>query len=103
VGESPCVYAGGSLNFCPLGLPSLGSYVNDGTMQVYGSTGSPTKTSPEKNAEDWSRDFGLRVAGPACSYPAHNGASGTPNDGSDDRTILFWMLQANLMNLRAWD
>ena len=68
---------------------------------MYASTDSSTETSPEKSAEYWSRDFGLPVTGPDCSYPAHNGASGTPNDGSDDRTILFWMLQANLKNLRA--
>ena len=72
-------------------------------MQVYASTDSCTEANPENSAEDWSRDFGLRVAAPARSDSTQNGASCTPNDGSDDRTILFWMLQSNLMNLGAWD
>ena len=85
------------------GLHSLRSYVYDRPMRMYGSTGSSPETSPEKSEEDWRRDFGLRVAAPDCSYSAQNCAGGAPNDGSHDRTIFFWMLQSNLMNLRPWD
>jgi hypothetical protein len=87
----------------PLRLHSLRSYVYDRPMRMYASTGSSTETSPEKSEEDWTRDFGLRVVARDCSYSAQNCAGGAPNDGSDDRTIFFWMLQSNLMNLRAWD
>jgi hypothetical protein len=70
---------------------------------MYGPTDPSTETSPEKGREDWTGDFALRVDAPACSQSAQNCACGTPDDGSDDRTILVWMFQSNLMNLRAWE